>query len=371
MAPQSLITDQKRIAVRAPPAAHTISRTSSISGTSDHSPTIAEVLRQIAATQASVHDLQSQLQEAQNAANQFRDSLEAELSDLRSRRREEEHKRVDGRARTKTLEETRRLAETTKREAEKKMKIARSAKDSAMRRVEELELEIQGLRERMEYDRAFLAAEPSEADTLEEEELISELESKKKEVRAAEEVVVALNTRARELEDKIDESKSRLRATQHRAQLAKAYPGSTDMLRCDGSVVDQCNYGRMDNSAWSSSYNPFDVPPDDVLTSLMGSECVRGDPGSESRETSRSPNLLRFSSGASSSPSQTAIQTFLQFSVHQVTPTLMTTFPALTQLRYRLASVTVIMVASNPHKLLRSHLFAIPRLLPQHSFQAA
>ncbi|KAF8554187.1 hypothetical protein OG21DRAFT_1509197 [Imleria badia] len=296
VAPQSshLISDQKRIAAHAPPVARTISRTSSASGIFDHSPTIAEVLRQITAAQTSIHDLQNQLQEAQNTANQSRDSLEAELGDHRVRRREEEQKRVDGRARTKTLEETRRLAEASKREAEKKMKLARNAKDSAMRRVEELELDIQGLKERMEHDHAVLAAEPNDADRAEEEGLICELERKKKEVRVAEEVVVALNTRTRDLEEKIDESKSRLRAAQHRAQLTKVYLDSTDASL--SGIGHQCNYGQPDNSTWSSSYNPFDVPVDDVLASPMVSGHVRGDPGSESRDTSRSPELTSLSS---------------------------------------------------------------------------
>lgn len=291
-----MIADPKRIPVHVPPVVHSVSRTSSTSGTSDNSSTIADVLKQIAAAQASVHDLQNQLEEAQNTVNHSRDSLEAELSDMRSRRREEEQRRVDSRARTKTLEETRRQAEISKREAEKKMKVARNAKDSAMRRVEELELEIQRLKERMEHDRAVLAAEPSVADTEEEEQLISELETKKKEVRVAEEVVVALNTRARELEEKIEENKSRLSAAQHRAQLSKAYPDSLDASHFgmgNGAVV---KHGKADNSTWFSSYNPFDVPVDDVLVSSVGSERVRGDTGSE---PSRPPELVGFSSGAS------------------------------------------------------------------------
>lgn len=308
VAPQSsshLITDQKRFVVHAPPVAHTISRTSSVSGTSDHSPTIAEVLRQISVTQASIHDLQNQLQEAQNTANQSRDLLETELGDLRSRRREEDQKRLDGRARTKMLEETRRLAETSKREAEKKMKVARNAKDSAMRRVEELELEIQGFKGQMEHDHAVLAAEPNDADAVEEQELICELERKRKEVRVAEEVVVALNTRARELEEKIDQSKSRLRTAQHRAQLTKAYPESTNASYSgvgNGSVVHQCSYEKTDNSSWSSSYNPFDVPVNDVLASSTGPEYARGDTGSKSRDASCSPNLVGLSSGTLSIP---------------------------------------------------------------------
>ena len=369
VAPQSShsITDQKRIAVHAPSVAHTISRTSSTSGTSDHSPTIAEVLRQITAAQTSIHDLQNQLQEAQNTVNQSRDSLEAELGALRSRRREEDQKRVDGRARTKTLEETRRLAETSKREAEKKMKLARNAKDSALRRVEELELEIQGLKDRMEHDHAVIATEPSDADRVEEEELICELQRKRKEVQVAEEVVVALNTRARELEEKIDESKSQLHAAQHRAQLTKTYFDSTDGSHSgvgDGSVVYQCNYGKPDNSTWSSSYNPFDLPVDDVLVS---SERVRGSSGSESMDELRSPEHAGLSSGASliSNSMNSDSRTFLQLSMLRVMPSLIMTLPALIRHRYCPALVTATMATSNPDKP-HSLLFVIPQLLQQH-----
>ena len=294
-----MIADQKRVTAHTPPVTHPISRTSSVSGTFDHSPSIAEISKQITAAQESIHDLQNQLEDAQSAANQSHDSLDAELGDLRLKRREEDQKRLDGRARTKTLEETRRLAEANKREAEKKMKIARNAKDSAMRRVGELEIEIQALKERMDHDRAVLCAEPNDADTVEETELISELERKKVDVQVAEEVVLALNTRARELEDKIDESRSRLHTAQQRAQLARGCSGSTDTSHWDSSVLDQSNYGKMDSSSWSSSYNPFDVLVDDVLASSVGPERARGDRAAESKDASRS--LSYFSSGASSS----------------------------------------------------------------------
>jgi len=113
------------------------------------------------------------------------------------------------------------------------------------------------------------------------------LESKKKEVQVAEEVVVALNTRARELEEKIDESKSRLHAAQHRAQLSKAYPDSLDASHSGIGNGAVAKYGKVDNSTWSSSYNPFD----DVLVSSVGSERVRGDTGSEPKDSSRPPEL--------------------------------------------------------------------------------
>ncbi|KIK80228.1 hypothetical protein PAXRUDRAFT_833658 [Paxillus rubicundulus Ve08.2h10] len=299
--PSLLSADHKRIAVHAPPVAHTISRTSSTSGLLDHSPIIAEVLRQITASQASVNDLQNQLEEAQNAAIQSRSLLDTELDELRTRKREEDQKRADGRTRTKALEETRRIAETSRREAEKKMKAARNTKQSAMRRGEEIELEIERLKQRMEHDRTVLAAGPDGIDTAEEQELICELEKKRKEVRVAEEVIAALNTRARELEEKITESKSRLRAAHERVQAAKIFldldEGSQGPAG-DGGFVDGGNYGPVDTSTWSSSYNPFDLPADDVLASPVESGHVQGNTDSESGDVSRSPKPTRLSLGA-------------------------------------------------------------------------
>ncbi|KAF9241571.1 hypothetical protein BU15DRAFT_44882 [Melanogaster broomeanus] len=291
--PSSLSADHKRTTVHAPPLAHTISRTSSTSGVSDHSSIIAEVLKQISAAQASVSDLQNQLEEAQNAATQSHNSLETELDELRSRRREEDQKRTDGRSRTKSLEETRRLAETGKREAEKKMKAARSAKESAMRRVEELEIEIARLKQRMAHDRTVLDAQPSNIDTAGEQELICELEKKRTEVRVAEDVVAALNTRARELEEKITESKSQLHAAQEHARAAKPF---SDLP--DGGFIDESNYGQTHTSTWSSSYNPFDLPADDALASPVESEHLQCSTGSDSRDVSRSPKPARLSLGA-------------------------------------------------------------------------
>ncbi|KIJ68159.1 hypothetical protein HYDPIDRAFT_107822 [Hydnomerulius pinastri MD-312] len=299
--PALLAADHKRIAVHAPPVAHTISRTSSTSGVADPSPVIAEVLRQIAAAQASVTELQAQLEESQTTATQSHNSLEAELDELRTRKREEDQKRVDGRTRTKALEEARRLAEAGKRDAEKKMKAARGAKESAMRRVEQLENQIERLKQRMEQDRAVLSAEPDPEDTAEEQGLVSELETKRKEVQVAEDVVAALNVRARELEERIVQSKSRLLAAQERARAAHFHPDSTQEPQFhagDGGYLNGSNTGQPDASTWSSSYNPFDLPSDDVLASPVESEHARGSTGSESRAVSRSPRPARLSLGA-------------------------------------------------------------------------
>lgn len=197
-----------------PQVTHAPSRTCSASSKPDHSPVIAEVLRQIGAAQISVTELQAQLKEAQAYASQSHTQLEEELDQLRGRKREDDQKRAEGRLRTKSLEEVRRVAETGRREAERRLKAARGTKESATRRVEELENEIGRLTRRTDQDRLVLATESGSVDAVEERSLLSELEMKRKEVQVAEEVVAALNTRARELEERIAESKERLRAAE-------------------------------------------------------------------------------------------------------------------------------------------------------------
>ncbi|KAL4078413.1 hypothetical protein V8B97DRAFT_2074920 [Scleroderma yunnanense] len=245
--------ERRRSGIQTSPVVHPVSHHCSASNASDHSPVITEVLEQIAIVQASVNDVKAQLKEAQTSAIQSHTQLEAELDDLRTKKREDDQKRADGKARTKSLEEARRVAETRKREAEKKLKVARGTKASATRRVEELESEIGKLKQRIDRDRAALSTESS-ADAEEEQSLISELETKKEEVRVAEEIVAALNARARELEEKIIESKARLLR-------AEELPAKNDTLL--GSFGSNHGiYDPTDVYAWSSSYKPFDLPPD-------------------------------------------------------------------------------------------------------------
>ncbi|KAH7888709.1 hypothetical protein F5I97DRAFT_740887 [Phlebopus sp. FC_14] len=292
-----LAPDYKRIAVHAPQVAHTISRATSTSGVSDHSPLIAEVLKQIDGAQVSVNELKTQLEETRAAATQSHSLLEVELDVLRSRKREEDQKRADGRTRTKTLEEARRLAEAGKREAEKKLKAARGTKESAKLRVQELEDEVERLKQRMEHDRVALAAEPGVMEVEEERELVCELESKRKEVRVAEDVVAALNARARELEERILASKERLRSMEEQAEVAQSFctgadPASAIYAKsgCDAHAYDS----QVETASWP--YNSFDIAAD-VLSSSADSKNPRSSTGSDSRNGPYSSKPSRLSLG--------------------------------------------------------------------------
>ncbi|KAG1808332.1 hypothetical protein EV424DRAFT_1425355 [Suillus variegatus] len=315
------VSDQTCIGVYVPPVAQTISCGPSRSVSIDDSPMVAEVLRQIAAQQAFVAELDTQICEAQTAATTSHDALEAELAELRIRKRDEDQRKAEGKARAKMLEDARRSAETGRRDAEKKLKAARGVKEGAVRRIEELENEIGRLRDQIETDRATLLEEAEVEDANLTQELELELETKKKEVRIAEDVVAALNTRAKELEVKITEARERLEAARERTEVLKQEPLFVPMqvlnsghpptpehyghINGHGNANDY-DMGQADAPSWSSTFSPFDEPLD---TQSSPGSSERAQSGLDSGEFSRSPRPPRLSLGSLSNFSPNASET--------------------------------------------------------------
>jgi len=247
--------------------------------------------------------------------------LEAELAELRIRKRDEDQRKAVGKARAKMLEDARRSAETGRRDAEKKLKAARGVKEGAVRRIEELENEIGRLRDQIETDRATLLEEAEVEDANLTQELELELETKKKEVRIAEDVVAALNTRAKELEVKITEARERLEAARERTEVLKQEPLFVPMqvlnsghpptpehyghINGHGNANDY-DMGQADAPSWSSTFSPFDEPLD---TQSSPGSSERAQSGLDSGEFSRSPRPPRLSLGSLSNFSPNASET--------------------------------------------------------------
>lgn len=314
--------DQPCIGVRAPPA-QTISRSPSISVSTDHSPIIAEILRQITSQQALAAEVDNQVSEAQKAATASHDALEAELVELRLRKRDEDQRKAEAKARAKMLEDARRSAEAGRRDAEKKLKTACGVKDSAIRRIEELEGEIGRLREQTETDRATLHEELDVEVAALAQELHQELEVKRKEVRVAEDVVAALSTRAKELENKITVARERLGEAKERMEVSKHEPmfvpiqvlGSSrnstqeqhGHINGHGNANDY-DLSHADSISWSSTFSPFDDPSD--LHSPTGtSEHARSSFSTNSGDFTCSPRPPRLSLGSLSNFSPNTSET--------------------------------------------------------------
>ncbi|KAI0630227.1 hypothetical protein C8Q77DRAFT_1137071 [Trametes polyzona] len=186
----------------------------------DSSPVIAEVLRQISQSKAAVLELRTQLADFNSSASESHANIQSELEEQRKRKREEDAARAELKTRTKTLEDSKRSAESSKRDAEKRLRAAESARDSASARIEKLGEEIGALRTRMQEDEAEIVRCKEEGDA-QERESQAELERKKKEIKVAEEVVAALNSRAKELEERIAQEEERLRKAKEQAEIKK------------------------------------------------------------------------------------------------------------------------------------------------------
>ena len=271
-----------------------LSRTSS--ALLEQSPIIAEVLRQITSSKTTVHELRTQLNEFQSAASESHASLQGEVDSYRERRRQEEAARIEIKAKTKTLEDSKRHAEGHRRDAEKRLKAAQNARDDCTQRMAHLNSEIIRLEQRSVDDQA--AMEQSKVDTAKAEQEISDaLEHKKQEIKVAEDVIAALSVRAKELEEKLVGERERLRFVREQAEIRKQ-----DQSFFPLHVVNP------DIAAWSPiTFGPS--PGDAARAEYMDGYAHRdadigngnGNDGSKSRDISRSPRPAMLSLGGISS----------------------------------------------------------------------
>jgi hypothetical protein len=180
---------------------------------------IVEVLRQISSSNTTVHELRTQLNEFQSAASESHTLLQSEVDLHKERRQQEETARMELKARTKTWEDSKRHAEDHRRDAEKRLKAAQSAKDDCTQRMAHLDSEITRLEQRSLDDQ--VAMEQNKIDISKAEQDISDvLDRKKQEIKVAEDVIVALSARAKELHEKLIGERERLRLGREQAEIA-------------------------------------------------------------------------------------------------------------------------------------------------------
>lgn len=234
-------------------------------------------------SKSTVHDLHTQLTEFQSAASQSHATLQSEVDSYRERRRQEDASRLELKSRTKTLEDSKRHAEGHKRDAEKRLKAAQNARDDCTQRMEHFDSEIARLQQRSVDDEA--AMQQCKVDTAKAEQEISEtLELKKQEIKVAEDVIAALTTRAKELEESLASEKERLRQARERAEICK-----------QDRSFNPVHVAHPDSSAWS----PITFGSGETSHSEYsdGFSCRNTDigKGPEPRDISRSPRPANIS----------------------------------------------------------------------------
>ncbi|PWN49934.1 hypothetical protein IE53DRAFT_120351 [Violaceomyces palustris] len=102
-----------------------------------------------AASQEIATDLQDQLKSIYSASEVTCQQLQISLDELRARKRAEDKLRADTRTRTKMLDESKRQAESSKREAERRLKAALGFRSSKHACIENMRKEMDELRQRI------------------------------------------------------------------------------------------------------------------------------------------------------------------------------------------------------------------------------
>lgn len=163
-------------------------------------------------------DLQTQLDEVQatNAATESR--LQAELDELRARKRDEDSTRSDLRARTRSLEDGKRAADLDRVAAEKKLMSAKASRHALVSRLEKVKRELVRLEAREKEASASVERGSTEAKE-EEEALRTEIEEKRREAREAESLLADEKARRTELQARLEARKQEL---YHRRESAAA-----------------------------------------------------------------------------------------------------------------------------------------------------
>jgi len=247
----------------------------------ENAPIITDTMKQISDAQSAVVELRSQLQSFQSNAFASHATLQATLDEHKSRKRLEDSARTELKSRTKVLEDNKRQAETGKRDAEKKLKAAHAARDSATNRIQRLGRDIDALKKRIARDEARTLK--SQADTAAADvKIAEELIEKRSELKATEDEVSQLSARARELEQLVGQERVRLQSLQEEAALRRLQNPQYHPSPRQGELVE----------SWPAPSDPFEwtmyavPPPRRNLSQPMA-------PPPELREAFNNPTIRR------------------------------------------------------------------------------
>lgn len=185
--------------------------TRQLTSTLDQNPLIAEILRQITVSKTSVHELRAQLVECQHAALQSRDSLQSELEVYRDRKRQEDITKADTKTRLKALSDVRRNVASAQREVDKRLKASESAQHFHQQRLDQLDNEIAEYHDRLQADKSVVQQNKQHFGVLE-RKVGENIENTRRDIKMTEDVLAALGTRARELEERLSTERQRLQS---------------------------------------------------------------------------------------------------------------------------------------------------------------
>ncbi|PPQ99737.1 hypothetical protein CVT24_009720, partial [Panaeolus cyanescens] len=240
----------------------------------DQSPIVADILHQINTAKASIIELRSQLAESHTASEQSHAMLQHELNSHREKKRIDDASKLELKSRTKALEDSKRAAESVKKEADKKFKSVQSSRDLTSQRVTHLEQEISTLQKNLAEDRKMLSRHQELSE--ERQELTRDLECKRQEIKESEDVIVALNRQSRELEEKLAAERQKLELLREKSKDVKQSRLLAPQIQpwmLDSGLFDRRNdgqphlqwEGRTQPSPTSTQHHGLSQKPSDSL----------------------------------------------------------------------------------------------------------
>jgi len=182
-------------------------------------------------------ELQSQLEQVRLTSESSRNLLQAQLEELRSRKRDEDAVRLDVKGRMKTLDESKRHAEGIKREAERRLKAANGLREALEHRIESKVQEMKDWKAR-EGTQEIKVRESGEKKT-------SRIADMKKEIAIKEQ-------ESHDAEAELEQLKAKLETIQQRMLEEEANLGSARELAAEREAAMMANRGY--NSASSPLY---------------------------------------------------------------------------------------------------------------------
>ena len=202
---------------------------------------LESLVEAVASSKVAVGELETQLAHLQTSNESTRASLQQQLEELRAKKKEEDSVRLDLRGKMKGLDENKRVAELHRKEAERKLKIATSAREGYQSRTEKKSKEAEELQKKVKEALAKAESSMQERTTkeaqMEQDRLTKETEMQSSHDRFAELQMEESALHKQLLAAKSGLEQARLRLRQRRATAFEAAAREASLAAANAAAM--------------------------------------------------------------------------------------------------------------------------------------
>ncbi|CAK9782919.1 hypothetical protein CC85DRAFT_329422 [Cutaneotrichosporon oleaginosum] len=222
------------------------------------SPVLTALKSDLAAAQAVLTELQTQLAAHDESVAASQAHLQSTVDELRQRRKDDDAERQDLKSKTKTLEDQKRQAEAARRDADKRLRAAESVRDGLQAKIATAFGEIEDLREQMRASEKQVKIVSKEGaqhvvDTR------AAVEQKNEELGELDTQISQLDTAIESLSKQVTEAEDKLKAAETAAEEARKIAPEEEMMLMaaayEAAASESYHHGQRQNQAdsrWAS-----------------------------------------------------------------------------------------------------------------------